>query len=81
MADTPLAQIQVQELLKEVRVDYSRSRIVESAVAAVTETLLSLSDKQVFSNPPHSQRNSSADAFLPIVIFHNFLSNFVSCVA
>jgi len=47
MADTPLAQIKVQELLKEVRVDYTRSRIVESAIASLKETLLSLPEKQV----------------------------------
>jgi hypothetical protein len=50
MTDAPLALIKVQELLKEVRVDYSRARIVDSAVAAVTDTLLSLPDKQVSSS-------------------------------
>lgn len=47
MADSPLAQIKVQELLKEVRVDYTRCRIVDSAVAAVKERLLSLPEKKV----------------------------------
>lgn len=47
MTDAPFALIKVHELLKEVRVDYSRARIVDSAVAAVTDTLLSLPDKQV----------------------------------
>ncbi|KAG0572004.1 hypothetical protein KC19_VG060900 [Ceratodon purpureus] len=47
MTDTPLAQIKVQELLREVRVDYARSRIVDAAVAAVTDILLSLPEKQV----------------------------------
>lgn len=50
MADSPLAQIKVQELLKEVRVDYTRCRIVDSAVAAVKERLLSLPEKKVSSH-------------------------------
>lgn len=47
MADTPLAHIKVQELLKEVQVDYTRTKIIEAAIASVTESLLSARDKQV----------------------------------
>lgn len=50
MADSPLAQIKVLELLKEVRVDYARTRIVEAAVAAVKETLLSIPERKVSSS-------------------------------
>lgn len=55
MADSPLAHIKVQELLKEVRVDYSRTRVIDAAVAAVTETLLGLQDKEVvILHPGHA---------------------------
>ena len=67
MTDAPLAQIKVQELLKEVRVDYTRCRIVEAAVAAVKAALLSLPDKQVsprILNPQRSCGTFSADALL-----------------
>jgi hypothetical protein len=47
MADTPLAHIKVQELLKEVQVDYTRTKLIEAAIASVTESLLSAHDKQV----------------------------------
>jgi len=47
MADTPLAALKVQELLREVRVDYSKTRVIEAAVAAVVDLLSGLADEEV----------------------------------
>jgi hypothetical protein len=47
MADTPLAALKVQELLREVRVDYSKTRVIEAAVAAVVDILSGLADEEV----------------------------------
>lgn len=45
--DTELADLKVSELLKEVSVDYSKTKHLEDAVALIRDVLLSLPEEQV----------------------------------
>jgi hypothetical protein len=48
MASNPLALAKVEELLKEVRVDYyGRAKVLDSALQTIRELLLSLPEVEV----------------------------------